>query len=80
MTPDIEQHLELLAGILAVTLAILHRLLKKRNGHVSLQLTVSDMEQPSSESPPNTRTREADGRRMDSKKPKKQHTEKREGE
>jgi len=80
MTPAIEQHLELLAGILAVILAILHRLLKKRNGHVSLQLTVSDMEQPSSESPPNTRTNEADGRKTDSNAHKKPPTEKQRGD
>ena len=76
MTPDIEQHLELLAVILAVTLGILNRLLKRRNGRVSLLLTVDDMEQHSSESPPSTRTNEADGRKTDSKEPKKQHTEK----
>ena len=75
MTPDIERHLELLAGILAVTLAILHRLLKKRNGRVSLLLTVDDMEQHSSELPPNTRTSEADGRKTDSSEPKKPPTD-----
>ena len=80
MTPDIEQHLELLAGILAVTLAVLHRLLKKRNGHVSLLLTVSDTEQHSSESPPSTRTNEADGRKTASSEPRKQHTRRRENE
>jgi hypothetical protein len=73
MTPDIEQHLELLAGILAAILVILHRL-KKRNGRVRLVLTVEDTEQPSSESPPNTRTKEADGRRTDSSEPRKQPT------
>ena len=80
MTPDIEQHLELLAGILAVTLAILHRLLKKRNGHVSLLLTVSDTEQPSSESHLDTRTNEADGRKTDSSAPKKPLTKQQRGD
>ena len=80
MTPDIEQHLELLAAILAVTLAILHRLLKKRNGHVSLLLTVSDTEQPSSESPPNSRTNGADGRKMDSNAHKKPPTRRQDDE
>jgi len=75
MTPDIEQHLELLAVTLAVILAILNRLLKKRNGHVSLLLTVSDTEQPSSESLPNTRTNEADGRKTDLSGPKKPPTD-----
>ena len=74
MTPDIEQHLELLAVILAVTLGILNRLLKRRNGRVSLLLTVDDTEQPSSESPPNTRTSEADGRKTGSSEPRKPPT------
>ena len=74
MTPDIEQHLELLAVILAVTLGILNRLLKRRNGRVSLLLTVDDTEQPSSESPQNTRTSEADGRKMDLSEPRKPPT------
>ena len=74
MTPDIEQHLELLAVILAATLGILNRLLKRRNGRVSLLLTVDDTEQPSSESPPNTKTREADGRKTDSSERKKPPT------
>ena len=74
MRPDIEQHLELLVVTLGAILAILHRLLKKRNGHVSLLLTVSDTEQPSSESPQDTRTNEADGRKTDSSEHRKQHT------
>ena len=80
MTPDIEQHLELLVGILAVTLAILHRLLKKRNGHVSLLLTVSDTEQHSSDLPPNTNSKAENGAKMDSNDAKQQHTERRENE
>jgi len=52
MTPDIEQHLELLVGILGVTLALLHRLLKRRS--VSLVLTVSDTEQSTNDSRKNT--------------------------
>ena len=65
MTPDIEQHLELLAVILAVTLGILNRLLKRRNGR--LRLTLSVTEENSSDCPPNTNSSPVDGAKMDSK-------------
>ena len=75
MTPDIEQHLELLGAILAVILAILHRLLKKRKGRVSLLLTVSDTEENSSDCHPNTNSRTVDGVKTDSNDVKQQPTE-----
>ena len=64
MTPDTGQPLELLVGTLAAILAVLHRLLKsKRRGN--LRLTLSVTEENSNESPPDSRTNEADGRRTD---------------
>jgi hypothetical protein len=78
MTPDIEQHLELLAVILAVTLGILNRLLKRRNGR--LRLTLSVTEESSSDLHPNTKTSEADGKRTDLSEHKQQHIGRRENE
>jgi len=73
MMPDIGRHLELLAVILALILGKCVRVhLRKRN--VSLLLTVSDTEQHSSESLPNTRINAADGRKTDLSEPRKQHT------
>ena len=82
MTPDIEQHLELLVVTLVAILVVLKRLLRlsqsvKKELHL---LTVSDTEQHSSESHPNTITSGADGRKTDSNAHKKQHTRRRENE
>ena len=63
MLPDMQQPIEVMLGTLLLIVGILHRLLKKRG--VRLVLTVSDMEQPSSECPRDTRTKEADGRKTD---------------
>jgi len=65
MMPDIEQHLELLAVILAVILGVLNRLLKKRS--VNLRLTIEDIPENSSDLNPNIRTKEAAGRKTASK-------------
>jgi hypothetical protein len=73
MTPDIEQHLELLAVILAVTLGIVNRLLKRRNGRLRLTLSVTD--ESSSDCPPNTNSRMEVGAKTDSNDVKQQHTE-----
>jgi hypothetical protein len=78
MTPDIEQPLELLAGILAVTLAILHRLLKRRNGR--LRLTLSVTEENSDDLPPNTRPNRANGRKTDSNDVEQQHVKRPRGD
>lgn len=75
MTPDIEQHLELLAVTLAVTLGLLNRLLKRRNGR--LQVTLSVMDENSNDCPRSTKTKEADGKKTDSNDAKQQPTEQR---
>ena len=67
MLQDMPPHIEVMSGTLLLIAALLHRLLKRRG--VKLVLTVSDMEQPSSECPQDTRTNEADGKRTDTDQP-----------
>ena len=75
MTPGIEQHLELLVVTLAVTLGLLNRLLKKRNGR--LRLTLSVTEESSNDCPRSTKPSQEVGKKADSSDAKQQHTKQR---
>ena len=72
MPPDMQQHIAVMSAILLAIGEILRRLKKKNR--VKLVLTIDDMDGNSSELRPNTKTSEADGRRMDSNEPKKPPT------
>ena len=84
MTPDIEQHPELILGILALIGAYL-RLFKngwlhKRKGSVSLLLTVNDTEENSKDSLPSTKPKPENGKKTDSSGAQQRQEEQQKGE